>query len=179
MNELFGRKDFPFYKFGDTIYLGKISTPDWVKYICERFSSTEKEISEEMAEKICYSVDNHSSYVQQLSWLVWGHTTKTVTDTELDLGIQDVINQNRPLFERQTEDLTSYQLSFLKAIVDGINESFTSQEIINKYNLNSSSNVSAIKAALIKKELIDIEDSKTIIADPVMSLWMKQYLFKN
>ena len=59
MNELFGRKDYPFYKFGDTIYLGKISTPDWVSYICERFANTGKNISENLAEQICSLVDNH------------------------------------------------------------------------------------------------------------------------
>lgn len=177
MNELFGRKDYPFYKFGDTIYLGKISTPDWVSYICERFANTGKNISENLAEQICSLVDNHSSYVQQLSWLVWGHTTKTATERELNLGLQDIIDQNRPLFEKQTEDLTAYQLSFLKAIVEGVQDSFASQEVIDKYNLSSSSNVTALKTALIKKELIDTEGSTIVMTDPIMSLWMKQYLF--
>ena len=177
MDELFGKKDYPFYKFGDIIYLGKISTADWITYICERFRSTEKEISKEMAEKIVAAVDNHSSYVQQLSWLVWGRTEKEVTQDELDLALQDIINQNRPLFEKQTEDLTAYQLNFLRAIVDGIHNSFTTQYVIDKYNLNSSANANAVKIALFKKELIDTEGNRTFIADPVMTLWMKQYLF--
>lgn len=177
MDELFGRKDYPFYKFGDTIYLQKISTPDWVAYICERFEKTGKKISKALAEKICSTVDNHSSYVQQLSWLVWGTTSEEATSKEFDVALQDLINQNRPLFEQQTEDLTGHQLSFLRAICDGVHTAFSSQEVIEKYNLNSSSNVNAIKAALIKKELIDTEGGKTTITDPVLALWMKQYLF--
>ena len=31
MNELFEKKNFPFYKFGDIIYLQKIPTADWVE----------------------------------------------------------------------------------------------------------------------------------------------------
>lgn len=176
MSELFGRKDYPFYKFGDTIYLEKIGTADWVAYIRERFTGTGKEVSETIAEQICRSVDNHSSYVQQLSWLVWGHTTDIATERELDLALQDIIDQNRPLFEKQIEDLTAYQLSFLRAIVDGVEESFASQEVIDKYNLSSSSNVAAIKTALVKKELIDIEKGKVVVTDPVLPLWMKRYL---
>ena len=71
MNELFERRSLPFYKFGDALYLQKIDTEDWVKYICERFEVTNKSISPSLAEKIAKRVDNHSSYVQQLAWLVW------------------------------------------------------------------------------------------------------------
>ena len=60
MNELFEKKSLPFYKFGDAIYLPKIGTSDWVDYICGRFEATGKQISIELAEKICQIVDNHS-----------------------------------------------------------------------------------------------------------------------
>ena len=71
MNELFEKKNLPFYKFGDAIYLAKIETKYWIEYICKRFENTGKHISPELAEEICRLVDNHSSYVQQLSWLLW------------------------------------------------------------------------------------------------------------
>ena len=46
MNELFEKKSYPFYKFGDAVYLSKIGTRDWVEYICRRFEVTGKHISE-------------------------------------------------------------------------------------------------------------------------------------
>ena len=64
------KKNLPFYKFGDAIYLAKIETKYWIEYICKRFENTGKHISPELAEEICRLVDNHSSYVQQLSWLL-------------------------------------------------------------------------------------------------------------
>lgn len=42
MNELFEKKNLPFYKFGDVVYLPKIDSEYWVKYICERFTATGK-----------------------------------------------------------------------------------------------------------------------------------------
>ena len=86
MNELFEKKSLPFYKFGDAIYLQKIGTPDWIDYICGRFEATGKHISKELAEKICLKVDNHSSYVQQLAWLVWIHTDKIATEQDFEAG---------------------------------------------------------------------------------------------
>lgn len=176
MNELFEKKNLPFYKFGDAIYLQKIGTPDWISYICSRFEVTGKYISKELAEKICQRVDNHSSYVQQLAWLVWVHTNKVATEQDFEEAYQDIIDQNTPLFEKQTESLTTYQMNFLRAVIDGIHKEFTTQEVLQKYQLGSSANVSIVKRALIKKELIEVEKHQIIIPDPVMKVWLKREL---
>lgn len=176
MNELFERKSLPFYKFGDAIYLQKIATADWVGYIRSRFEATGKSIPAELAEEICRRVDNHSSYVQQLAWLVWTRTGKETTRQELEAAFQDIIDQNTPLFEKQTESLTSFQMNFLRAIIDGVHSEFTTQEVMRKYQLGSSANVSIIKRALIKKELIEIDKRKAVIPDPIMKVWLQREL---
>lgn len=178
MNELFEKKSLPFYKFGDSIYLPKISTADWISYICERFESTGKHISRELAERVCVAVDNHSSYVQQLAWLLWIQTNDEATEQNFANAYQDLIDQNSPLFEKQTENLSSYQMNFLRALVDGVHSEFTSAEILHKYQLSSSANVTTIKRALIKKELIETENKQVQLADPVMKLWLKQEFAK-
>ena len=144
MNELFEKKSLPFYKFGDTVYLPKIGTEDWVDYICGRFEATGKHISAEVAGKICRAVDNHSSYVQQ--------------------------------FEKQTESLTAYQMNFLRAVLEGVHREFTTRAILQKYKLGSSANVSIVKRALLKKELIEMEKRQVVIPDPVMEEWLRREL---
>lgn len=176
MNELFEKKSLPFYKFGDAIYLSKIGTQDWISYICGRFEATGKKISKELAEKICLRMDNHSSYVQQLAWLVWIHTDEVATEQDFEAACQDIIDQNTPLFKKQTESLSTYQMNFMRAIIDGVNSEFTKQEILQKYKLGSSANVSIVKRALVKKELIEIEQRQAIIPDPVMKVWLKREL---
>lgn len=176
MNELFEKRNLPFYKFGDAIYLSKIGTSDWVDYICGRFKATGKHISKELAEKICRIVDNHSSYVQQLAWLVWIHTDGTATEQDFKMACQDIIDQNTPLFEKQTESLTTYQMNFLRAVIDGVHSEFTKQEVLQKYQLGSSANVTIIKRTLVKKELIEIDKRQVVIPDPVMKVWLKREL---
>jgi hypothetical protein len=173
MNELFEKRSLPFYKFGDAIYLPKISTADWVSYICGRFQSTGKEIAPALAERICQIVDNHSSYVQQLAWLVWIHTDKQAGEEELEAASQDLLDQNTPLFEKQTENLTAYQMNFLRAMMDGVSSEFTTKEVLDRYSLGSSANVSAVKRALISKEIIEVEHRKVVFVDPVMRLWLR------
>lgn len=176
MNELFEKRSLPFYKFGDAIYLQKIGTSDWINYISERFKATGKQISNDLAAKICQMVENHSSYVQQLSWLVWIHTDIIATEKDLKAAYQDIIDQNTPLFEKQTESLSTYQMNFLRAVLDGVCSEFTTQEVLRKYQLGSSANVSIIKRALVKKELIEIEKGQIAITDPIMKVWLKREL---
>jgi len=176
MNELFEKKSLPFYKFGDAIYLSKIGTADWVEYICSRFMVTGKVITKELAERICRMVDNHSSYVQQLAWLVWIRTDQLATINDLEAAYQDIIEQNTPLFEKQTESLTTYQMNFLRAIIDGVHSEFTMQETLNKYQLGSSANVAIVKKALVKKELIEVEKRQIVISDPLLAVWLKKEL---
>lgn len=176
MNELFEKKSLPFYKFGDAIYLQKIPTVDWVKYICGRFEATGKSISPELAQKVCETVENHSSYVQQLAWLIWVNTDKVATEKEFEEAYKDILDQNTPLFEKQTENLSAYQINFLKAVIGGVHKEFSTQEVIQRYRLGSSANVATVKRALIKKELIETEQREVTISDPLLKVWLQREL---
>lgn len=107
---------------------------------------------------------------------MWTRTGKEATRQELEAAFQDIIDQNTPLFEKQTESLTSFQMNFLRAIIDGVHSEFTTQEVMRKYQLGSSANVSIIKRALIKKELIEIDKRKAVIPDPIMKVWLQREL---
>lgn len=174
MNELFEKKSLPFYKFGDVMYLPKIGKPDWIEYICKQFRQTGKEISAEQAGQICDLTENHSSYVQQLSWLVWLHTEQTVSAQSIDEAVEDLLAQNSILYQRETENLSSYQMNFLRAMVDGVDSEFSRKEVIDTYRLGSSANVQRIKKALAQRELIDIEGRKVVLNDPVFKLWLER-----
>ena len=174
MNELLEKKNLPFYKFGDAIYLTKIETKYWIEYICKRFENTGKHISPELAKEICRLVDNHSSYVQQLAWLLWIRTTDIATEEQLTHALEDLLDQNNILFQSETENLSAYQMNFLKAVIDGIHSKFSSKEIILKYNLGTSANIVRLKSALLQKELIETDGKEIILADPVFGVWFKK-----
>lgn len=67
-------------------------------------------------------------------------------------------------------------MNFLRAVIDGIHSEFTTQKVLHKYQLGSSANVSIVKRALVKKELIEIEKRQVVISDPIMVVWLKREL---
>lgn len=174
MNELFGLSSYPFYKFGDIFYLDKISKEDWVMFIEDRFKSAGKEIKRETAEKICELTDCYSSYVQQLSWLLWIKFDVANQDDILTKAFEEMLAHCSVLFEQQTQNLTGYQMNFLRAIVDGVTNDFTSKDIMDKYDLGTPGNISKLKNALLKKELIDYTSNGYFISDPILKTWLKR-----
>ena len=174
MEQMFQNASYPFYRFGDFFYLNKISEKDWVEYICQRFESTGKHISEELAREICQVTDRYSSYVQQLAWNVMAETEKEVNEETLQSGISALLQQCHGLFVQQTEGLTTYQLNFLRLLCSGVHSGFTAQAVAETYPLGSKSNIDRIKKALIDKELITLEKDGVFIADCVFELWFKK-----
>jgi hypothetical protein len=65
-------------------------------------------------------------------------------------------------------------MNFLRAIINGVHKEFTTQNVLKKYQLGSSANVSIVKRALIKKELIETEKRQIVIPDPVLEVWLKR-----
>lgn len=178
MEKIFHSKRMPFYMFGDTIYLGTIPEPDWISYICSRFDKEGIIISKEHAEEICRKVECYSSYVQQFAWNVMVNAGSMVTDADIKNGMEYLVSQNEPLYISKIENLSSYQLNFLRAICAGVNSGFTSESILKRWNLGSKSNVSRIRASLIEKEIVEKRAGKLYISDPVLRCWLTGYLQK-
>ena len=182
MEQMFQNPSYPFYRFGDFFYLNKISENDWVEYICQRFETTGKHISEDLAQKICQVTDRYSSYVQQLAWFVWLRTTDSATATLQDVqyGIDRLLDACEPLFIQQTEDLSAYQMNFLHALVNGVHTGFTQSAILSKYHLGTAANITRLKKALMEKDLITIPAPKHLeMSDPILALWLKKRVWRE
>lgn len=171
---MFGKRSYPFYKFGDVLFLERIPLDCWQEYVQERFVQTGKRIDARLVEEIYKYVDGNSSYVQQLCWLVWTRTSDEASDEVLDAAKQDLLKQNHALFMEQTNSLTSYQIRFVKAILAGKALEINHKSTIEDFGLGSSSNISTIKKALQKKELVDFEGKEIRFSDPIFEHWLRQ-----
>lgn len=174
MENIFQSRRMPFYQFGEMLHLKCIPTEYWVPFICSRFEKYGKEISEEYAARICHTVKNYSSYVQQLAWNVMAETEIEVNEESFTEGFNALLEQNSSLFIQQTEGLTTYQLNFIRLLCNGIHSGFNTQSVVELYSLGSKSNVDRIKKCLIDRELITIEKEGVFLADCVFELWFKR-----
>ena len=174
MNNLFYSRKMPFYQFGDMFFLKKIPTEKWVPFITSRFKDAGKQISEKLAERICQTVDNYSSYVQQLAWNVFVVSDSIVTEQSFQEGMEATFAQVTPFFVELTANLTTYQMNLLRAICSGFHEDFGKKDVTSQYDLGSRSNLVKLKKALIEREIVEQTEDGLFISDPLFERWFKQ-----
>ena len=174
MNNLFYSRKMPFYQFGDMFFLKKIPTEKWVPFITSRFKDAGKQISEKLAERICQTVDNYSSYVQQLAWNVLVVSDSIVTEQSFQEGLEATFAQVTPFFVELTANLTTYQMNLLRAICSGFHEDFGKKDVTSHYDLGSRSNLVKLKKALIEREIIEQTEDGLFISDPLFERWFKR-----
>lgn len=177
MMDIFTSPSMPFYKFGDIMFLEKISEENWVPFIQEHFTKTKKKINEKEARLIAQLVENHPYYVQQLAQLSWLRTKTTCKSAAVYESHDTLILQLSLLFQNITDSLSMTQVHFLKALVVG-EKKLSSKEVLNKYDLGSSANISQIKKALANREIIDVVTDTISFTDPVYKEWLRRYYFK-
>ncbi len=176
LTNIFTNPAMPFYKFGDILFLQKISLEEWIPFIMRRFIETGKKINEAEAALISTLADNHPYYVQQLSQQSWFRTLEVCTEEIVMTAFHGLIDQLSLLFANTTEGLNNRQLSLLHAILNG-EEQLSSQKTLKQYRLGTSANVIKLKESLIQNDLIDDMGGKISFLDPMYKYWLAYRYF--
>ena len=177
MLNIFGEYGSPFYKFGDLMFLPKISGENWIAYIRDRFAQTGKSIPDAVAGHLAALVENHPYYVQQLAQYSWLRTDKVCSEEIVDASFQGMLDSLNLQFVNLMDSLTEKQRSFLCAVSDGV-RNLSAVETLSRYRLGTSGNIRILKSALKKRDLIEETGRRVEIQDPVFNRWI-QRIYKN
>ena len=174
MMDIFNNSNNPFYRFGQVVFLDKITKNNWMPFIIEGFRKTNKHISEDYASQICDIVECHSWYLQQLSFFIWTKTEKEVTADDFNYGVKQLLNINTPMFQSDSNKLTPAQLELLRAIAAGETK-FSSAEVNSKYNLGNPNTLAKNKRSLQEQDIIEKNKNNTFhFVDPIFKLWIEK-----
>jgi len=176
--DVFSNPDMPFYRFGDIVTLGKIGNAVWGDFIAARFAATGKTIPPELGRQVAGLVDNHSYYVQQLAQQVWFRTEKVCRKDDVEAAWVDLTDQLGLVFTGLADSLTTRQLNYLRALLDG-RPQLSSQETIRVYDLGTSANVNRIREVLVNREITDIDGEGVQFLDPVFKHWLASRYFSR
>lgn len=173
MFNIFGEYGSPFYKFGDLMFLPKISGENWIAYIRDRFAQTGKSIPDAVAGHLAALVENHPYYVQQLAQYSWLRTDKVCSEEIVDASFQGMLDSLNLQFVNLMDSLTEKQRSFLCAVSDGV-RNLSAVETLSRYRLGTSGNIRILKSALKKRDLIEETGRRVEIQDPVFNRWIQR-----
>lgn len=88
----------------------------------------------------------------------------------------ELLKQNAPFFQEQLISLSGSQLRCMRALSAGYGDKVNHREVLDQFGLVSTSNVAAVKKALMKKEMVELDDNGMRISDPLLVHWMKKYV---
>jgi hypothetical protein len=173
MTDIFNNPSKPFYRFGDIMLLGKIEDKSWIPFIEEGFIRVGKAIEADAAKKITTLMACHSWYVQQLAYYTLNRTKKVAKLKEVEDALEEVLNANMPLYQREIEDLSATQFQLLKAISDGERQ-LTSQATMLKYVIGTPRNILKNKQILMERDIIDESEGAFVFLDPAFEIWFRR-----
>ena len=172
--DIFNNAANPFYRFGQVLYLKKISKEHWIPYIQSSFLKTGKHIDEHLASSICDIVDCHPWYVQQLSFFIWSDTIDEVDEDILKRQVQTLIDTNAPQYENDMNALAPSQVSMMVAIANGCQQ-LSAKQVVIRYGLGGAQTIVRNKKVLEEKDLVEHVAHKGYnFVDPVFRLWFQQ-----
>jgi hypothetical protein len=178
MTDFFHETNMPFYRFGEIIYLNRIKAEKLKKFLTDTFSSSDKELPSDICDKVVEIVENHPYYLQQFARNIWLLSGKKVNHSIFDEALKALVAENTNFYNEILENLTNYQVSFLKALLKKETKLYSSH-VINNYKLGSSANVKRLYNAFLDKGIIVKENGKIIFTDPIFALIAEKRLINN
>ncbi|MCQ2141963.1 MAG: hypothetical protein MJY83_06420 [Bacteroidales bacterium] len=167
-----------FYRVVENLPIREPEDKDIIDHILRGFLSSGKVIDRELLTGICRIFRNNLWYINHFVSICDSLSKGYIMEPILVEALDRIISIHEPRFIAYMNDLTTFQVSLLKAILDG-HKKFSTTEVIGQYRLNSSANIRRLKDALCKKEIITFnEKDEPVILDPLFEYWVRKTYFK-
>jgi len=176
MKYIFEDKKF-FHRQVERVKINPIDEKSIADAITRVFLSNGKVIDRDLMLGVCKLFKCNIWYISHFASICDGISRGYIMEPLLEEALDCIISIHEPRFRATMNDLTTFQVCLLRAIVDGYTK-FSSAEVIERYSLNSSANVNRLKDALCKKEIISFEDDVPFVIDPLFEYWIRKYFFE-
>ncbi len=176
MHGIFGVKRY-FWHQVERIRISPIDAKEVLEYVVRGFLSTGKVIDRDLLLGVCRLFRGNIWYINHFSAICDSLTRGYIMEPTLNDALNCMLAIHEARFVATMNDLTTFQVSLLRAILEG-HKRFSSAEVIKQYGLNSSANVRRLKDALCKKEIVTFDDDDNPeLLDPLFEYWVRKYYF--
>jgi len=166
----------PFYQMGTLMALKKIPEKEFKHFIRSKFDKSGKKISARAVNRILAECENIPHYVQLLSFNVWDHFQKVtnITIAHVEKSLLMTLRSQEPAYLTLWEGLTIHQRKTLRAAAHLSGRLLTAKGSIQKFDLESASNVSKSLIALRSKGILRKEKESYVFEDVFLGRWIEK-----
>lgn len=177
MKHIFEERRF-FYRQVERVHLRPIDPKDAVEYFVKGFLSGGKVVERDLLLGAFRLFKGNMWYLNHFISICDSLSKGYIVEATLLDALDIILSIHQPRFMSTMNNLTTFQVSLLKAILDG-HTKFSAADVISNYSLNSSANVKRLKDALMKKEIVSFnERDEPEVIDPLFEYWVRKFYFE-
>ena len=167
-----------FSRVVEHVKLSPIDEHEIVDHVQRGFLSSGKVMNQDLIVGACRLFKGNVWYINQFASICDSMSRGYIMEPVLIDALDCLISIHGPQFLSIVSNLTTHQISLLRATIEG-SIRFSSADIIRKYGLNSSANVKRVKDALMKKEVLTFDENDVpFFEDSLFEYWVKKYYFE-
>lgn len=176
MESIFTNISSPFYEFAIKFHLNNISYEDFSKFIKDKFNESGLKIENSTIKSILDKSKLHPHFTQYFSSVVFDYIRNGADQNDEDftnIWMDRILDSQGIIFQNIYDQLSSKQRITISAIAlsDEKTELFSSQAR-KDFDLPTSSTLTVSLNSLIKKELVNKNNKKYEINNPVFREWL-------
>ena len=176
MKFIFEEKKF-FYRMHEHLPLSRVDDREIIDHIVRGFMLGGKVVDRELILGACTLFKGNLWYLNHFSAVCDSLSKGYMNEPILMEALSTIISIHEPRFKAMVDDLTDFQMSLVRATIDGVVK-FSASDVIERYKLNSSANVRRLKDALRKKEIISFDEKdEPYFLDPLFQYWLEKYYY--
>ena len=149
MKYIFEEKKY-FHRLIEHIPLQQVDSREIEDHMIRGFLTGGKVMEQDLAASVVRLFKGNLRYINHFSAICDSLSKGYMNEGIMMDALNIILSVNEDRFKNTICSLTSHQLNFLKAILDG-EKKFSSVEVIGKYGLHSSANVRRVKDAFLQE----------------------------
>jgi AAA+ ATPase superfamily predicted ATPase len=175
MSDMFLSPERPLYQGAQIVNITEINERVYYGFASGMFSERGQQLPESVFHYIYNKVEGQTWYVQAILNRIYSNQQEAITDIDVDVAIQELIDEEEVAFENYYQSLTANQAALLLAIAKEVNvKSPMAQSFISKYKLPALSSIKAALASLTDSQFIYQYNGGYIVYDRFFGMWLRE-----
>ena len=180
MSDMFLSPERPLYQGAQIIQIGEIEETVYYNFSSALFAKRGQKLSREVFHYLYDKVDGQTWYVQATLNRIYSNKQGEISERDVDIATQELIDEEEVAFENYYSALTVNQAALIMAIAcEKRVKSPMAQSFIAKYYLPALSSITVALENLIDNQFVYQYKGNYIVYDRFFGIWLKERIAGN
>ena len=176
LERIFSDKNEPFWRSAKRVEIGPIAPEKFGTFVQERFSDTDKRITEEALERLLAVTGGHPYATQELAYFLWelvptGHFAHLA---DVETALEKVLRSEHNHFAKLWDDATHNERLVLLALAAEPSGRLFSEEYRGRNGLPAATNVQRAVGSLVREDVVGKTDGRYALIEPFLREWLER-----